>query len=41
MVLPLLYRPLSALSRLDLPLVAFWSAYLALWPGVMWWWTRL
>jgi len=41
MILPLLHRPLTKLSQIDLPLALFWSGYLALWPGIFWWWAHL
>ncbi len=41
MVVTLLYNPLLALRRLDLPLVLFWTTYLVFWPGVLFWWSRL
>jgi hypothetical protein len=41
LVLPLLSLPLARIRHMDVALVAFWSAYLALWPGVLWWWSRI
>ena len=41
MILTLMYNPLSALRRLDVPLLAFWATYLSVWPGVLFWWSRL
>ncbi len=41
MILVLLHRPLTALARTDLPLLLFWTSYLAIWPGVLYWWSRL
>ena len=41
MLMALLYDPLSALRRLDVPFVLFWSTYLAVWPGILMWWTRI
>lgn len=41
MIIPLLCHPLEKLRRLDFALAFFWSAYLAMWPGALLWWTRL
>ena len=41
MILPTIYPSIARLRHLNLPLALFWSAYFALWPGVLWWWSRL
>ena len=41
MILPTVYPPLLRLRQIDFPLAAFWSAYLALWPGALWWGSRI
>lgn len=37
MVLAIVLRSLAVLRRLDVPFVLFWSAYVAIWPGALWW----
>jgi hypothetical protein len=41
MIITLLHRPLAKLRQLDFAFALFWSAYLALWPGMIFWWARL
>ena len=41
MIIALIYRPLNLLRDVDVALALFWSSYLALWPGVLWWGFRI
>jgi hypothetical protein len=41
MIVALLHHPLAALRRMDLPFFLFWSSYLAVWPGILYWWSRI